>query len=280
MVIETFYEIFFYGVDEMQFTVIGGDKRFEILKRLLISEGHTISLDSHIIILPLPLTRDGVTLNAPLDPETINLSDIIDIADEGDIFFGGLVPPDFTSKINAAGALIFDYNKRDSFAELNAIPTAEGALMIAIEATDFSLYDAECLISGYGKIGKVLANYLKALGAKVTVSARKKADLEYAEKCGINHILTDQIGDYVDKFSIIFNTVPHRIFTPETINMIKSDALYIELASSPYGADFDMLAAAEIRYINAPSLPARVAPVTASKNILNTINEIIREEFL
>lgn len=264
----------------MQFKIIGGDKRFEILKKLLISEGHTLSPDAHIIILPLPLTRDGETLNAPFERGKIALSDIVEAADEGDLFFGGLIPSDFASKIKAAGALIFDYNERDSFAELNAIPTAEGAVSIAVENTDFALFDAECLVSGYGKIGKVLANYLKAMGAKVTVSARKKSDLDYAEKCGLNHILTSEIADHIDKFSIIFNTVPHRIYSDDTVKMMKKDALYIELASAPYGVDFDSLSRAEIRYINAPSLPAKVAPVTAAKNILNTITEIIREEFL
>ena len=264
----------------MQFKIIGGDKRFEILKKLLISSGHTISPDAHIIILPLPLTRDGKSLNAPFERDKISLSDIIEAADEGDVFFGGLIPPDFASKIMATGALIFDYNERDSFAELNAIPTAEGAISIAIENTDFSLFDAECLVSGYGKIGKVLANYLKTMGAKVTVSARKSSDLDYAEKCGLNHILTSEIADHIDKFSIIFNTVPYRIYSDDTVKKIKKDALYIELASTPYGADFSSMSAAEIRYINAPSLPAKIAPVTAAKNILNTINKIIREEFL
>ena len=264
----------------MQFKIIGGDKRFKILKKLLISGGHAISPDAHIIILPLPLTRDGKNLNAPLERDKIALSEIVETADEGDIFLGGLIPPDFASKIKAAGALIFDYNERDSFAELNAIPTAEGAISIAIENTDFALFDAECLISGYGKIGKVLANYLKAMGAKVTVSARKSTDLNYAEKCGLNHILTSEIADHIDKFSIIFNTVPYRIYSDDTVKKIKKEALYIELASAPYGTDFNLLSAAEIRFINAPSLPAKVAPVTAAKNILNTLSEIIREEFL
>ena len=100
----------------MQFKIMGGDKRFEILENLLIENGHMPDDNARFIILPLPLTRDGETLNAPREKHKIKLSDIILAADEGDIFFGGLVPGDFKAKILAAGAVIYDYNALDRFA--------------------------------------------------------------------------------------------------------------------------------------------------------------------
>ncbi len=264
----------------MEFKIIGGDKRFEILESLLVADGHTKSENAHIIILPLPLTRDGETLNAPRQAEAIRLADIILAADEGDIFFGGLIPPDFAAKIEATGALIFDYNASDRFARLNAVPTAEGALAIAINSTDYSLFGASCLVSGYGKIGKVLARYLKALGAEVTVSARKKSDFDLADSEGIGHIHSDDIGRYVSQFELVFNTVPCRIFDGEIISKTKKSALYIELASAPYGIDFDLAKQGDISVINAPSLPAKVAPRTAAENIYKAIFHIIREELI
>ena len=78
----------------MQFKIMGGDKRFEILEDLLIENGHMSDVNAHFIILPLPLTRDGETLNAPRETRKIKLNDIILSAEEGDIFFGGLVPSD------------------------------------------------------------------------------------------------------------------------------------------------------------------------------------------
>ncbi len=263
----------------MRFKIIGGDRRFEILKEILVLSGHTYDPSAHIIILPLPLSRDGRTLNAPACEKEILLSDIIEQADEGDIFLGGLVDSNFAAKLEAAGAVVFDYNARDEFAQMNAVPTAEGAVSIAIENTDYSLFGSNCLVAGYGKIGKVLSSYLKALGASVTVSARKEADFELAKASEVNHIHSDSLADHIDRFTLIFNTVPHRIFDKKVIDRMNQNTLYIELASAPYGIDFDEAKAAGIELINAPSLPAKVAPVTAAKNIKNTIFNILREEF-
>ncbi len=279
MLIRTFCETYFLRWRTVQLKIIGGDKRFEILGNMLIEDGHTLSDNSHIIVLPLPLTRDGENLNAPRENTAIRLSDIILAADEGDVFFGGLIPSDFAAKIRATGAVIYDYNALDRFAALNAVPTAEGAVAIAINNTDYSLNGAKCLVSGYGKIGKVLARYLKALGAEVTVSARKQSDFSIAEKEDIKHIHSGEIGQHIAEFPLIFNTVPHRIFGTDAIKSAAKGTLYIELASSPYGIDFDSANAAGITVINAPSLPARVAPVTAAKNIYKAIFHIIREEF-
>lgn len=264
----------------MQFKILGGDKRFEILKDMLVSSGHTVSDNAHIIILPLPVSRDGENLNAPNESAAIPLSDIVHSADEGDIFFGGMIPPDFAAKLRAAGAVTFDYNAYSRFAKLNAIPTAEGALALAVENTDYSLFGAKCLVSGYGRIGKVLSRYLKALGADVTVSARKQSDFDTADKNGTVHIHSGEIARHIADFPLIFNTVPHRIFGDDAIAAAKKGTLYIELASAPYGVDFARADKAGIRVINAPSLPAKVAPVTAAKNIKDTIFHIMREEFI
>lgn len=263
----------------MQFKIMGGDKRFEILEDLLIENGHMSDVNAHFIILPLPLTRDGETLNAPRETRKIKLNDIILSAEEGDIFFGGLVPSDFKAKIQAEGAVIYDYNALDRFAELNAIPTAEGAIAIAVNSTDYSLCGAKCLISGYGKIGKVLARYLKSLGASVMVSARKKSDFDFAEKENIAYIHSSDIAAHIADYPLIFNTVPCRIFGADVIDLFDKDTLYIELASKPYGIDFELAKAKGVEVINAPSLPAKVAPKTAAKNIYKAIFHIIREEF-
>lgn len=264
----------------MQFRILGGDKRFEILKNMLLSSGHTINDDAHIIILPLPVSRDGETLNAPNESAAILLSEIVHAADEGDIFFGGMIPPEFAAKLRAAGAVTFDYNEYPQFAELNAVPTAEGALALAVENTDYSLFGAKCLVSGYGRIGKILSRYLKSLGAEVTVSARKQSDFDIADKNGTDHIHSGEIARHITDFPLIFNTVPHRIFGNDAIKAAEKGTLYIELASAPYGVDFAEAGKAGIRVINAPSLPAKVAPVTAAKNIKDTIFHIMQEEFI
>ena len=52
--------------------------------------------------------------------------------------------------------------------------TSEAALAILIENTEKTLFGSNILIIGYGRIAKILAEYLKALKANVTVCARKE----------------------------------------------------------------------------------------------------------
>lgn len=63
----------------------------------------------------------------------------------------------------------FDYMKYESFVLKNAFLTAEGAVTLIEENTAYSLYRAEILIIGYGRIGKALHNILKGYGADITV---------------------------------------------------------------------------------------------------------------
>ena len=41
---------------------------------------------------------------------------------------------------------------------LNAIPTAEGAIQIAMEKSLKTVHGSKCLVLGFGRIGKILAN--------------------------------------------------------------------------------------------------------------------------
>lgn len=50
---------------------------------------------------------------------------------------------------------------------MNAVPTAEGAIQIAMEQTDVTLHGLPVLVIGHGRIGSLLARRLAALGAKV-----------------------------------------------------------------------------------------------------------------
>ena len=49
---------------------------------------------------------------------------------------------------------------------------------------------ARCLVTGFGRIGKVLAVMLRGLGADVTVSARKAQDLAWIELFGCRAVQT------------------------------------------------------------------------------------------
>ena len=65
-----------------------------------------------------------------------------------------------------------------------ALPTAEGAVQVAMEELPFTLHSARVLILGFGRVGKLTAHRMGALGAKVTVCAQGYADLAWAAAYG------------------------------------------------------------------------------------------------
>lgn len=285
------------------FTVFGGDKRQLTVARLLSDKGHAVRLwgvdsesdlahgcdlfldwrqavsGSDAIILPLPASRDGITLATTI--ENINLTEIIDYAIKVECkhILGGLIP-DSVMQLNTNEVIIEDYYKSETLQKKNALPSAEGALMIAMEQTDITVFGMNALVCGYGRIGKCLADILSKLGAQVTVAARRNESLNEASALNFETIrLNSGITpcDMSDKrFDVIFNTIPYQIFTNGSIKTAKCKPLYVEIASAPFGIDISAAREAGIEVIFAPSIPAKYAPKTAGVYIFETINEIMR----
>ena len=273
------------------FGIIGGDKRqlycgksaaddgygvyicgFEKCDALLgmdISDIETTVRKSDAVILPLPATKDGVTLNAPLSDKMIQLDALFEIIQNKPVFCGMSLP---FKKEN-----VFDYSTREEFAVANAVPTSEGAIETAMLEYDGTINNSKCLVAGYGRIGRVLSDMLAGLGADVTVSARSLKDIEFIKARGFHAVSTNHIHG---KFDIIFNTVPHMIFNAHILAKTALNALVIDLASMPGGVDFSAAKRLNIKTVHALSLPGKVAPKSSGIIIKNAVYNIIREENL
>ena len=121
---------------------------------------------------------------------------------------------------------------------VNTVPTAEGAIEIAMNETPITIHGSKCLVTGYGKIGKILSKMLCGLGAQTYVEARKYADLAMIEGHGYEPLALSELKSRIGEFDIIFNTIPAMIFDEKILKKVKKDALIIDLASNPGGADF------------------------------------------
>jgi dipicolinate synthase subunit A len=142
------------------------------------------------------------------------------------------------------------------------------------------------LITGYGRISKILARQLSALSADVTIAARKPEDLAWARLSGCRTVNISDAAKFeccLSCFDTVVNTVPHCVFTRERLALLREDCLMLDLASksgvegmdvvskSPYGT------VAGVKVIWALSLPGKVAPVTAGEIIADTIFNVIHE---
>lgn len=233
---------------------------------------------SDYIILPLPITRDGININAPFSSTVIEINKDIFMLLKNKVIFGGIVTS-LLESVKNWGIHIHDYYDREDFILSNALLTAEGAIKVALEESKRTIFGSRILVVGYGRIGKILANLLKNLGSSVTISARNPNDRAWAE---INNLKTIDISnlDSEIQFDIIFNTVPAKILVYKNMKLIRDCNLIIDLASLPGGVDKSDAEKLGMNVVNALGLPGKFFPKSAGKIVVDTIYKIIQEEGL
>ena len=232
------------------------------------------------IILPLPFTKDRLTLNAPLFDEKVEIKDICTLLKKGNIVIGGQLPESFKETLTDTEIEFYDYFLLDELAIFNAIPTAEGVVEILIKNLPITIHSMKCAILGYGRVGKVLAETLKSLGAEVTIFARKERDKAYAFTKGYKFASFPSLKNTEYKFDALINTVPQKVLGRDEMKNISSDCLFIEIASAPFGIDFQAAKEFAFDVIKANSLPGKVAPKTAGEIIGRSILPILENKGL
>lgn len=159
----------------------------------------------------------------------------------------------------------------------NVPPTAEGAVQIAMEELPITLHGARVLVLGFGRLGKLTAHRFAALGARVSIAARKWADLAWGEAYGYAAEHIERLDGFLCGYDLVVNTVPRKVLTAHRLADLRPGCLVIDLASKPGGVDLDAASHLGVRVIWALSLPGKVAPVTSGKIIRDTIYHILNE---
>lgn len=275
---------------EKTIAVLGGDRRMALLSRRMAADGlcvRTWGLESFglaesplpeaagadIVILPVPLTRAG-RLNCVCGAPA--LEDVFAFLRPAQRIFAGGVTPADRAAAAACGLTLTDYLAREELAVRNGVPTAEGALALAMAETDVTLCGTPCLVLGFGRIGKLLSQRLRALGADVTVSARRLDDLAWIDAFGYHGVHTNRLAGTLSSCRVLFNTVPHMVLTDALLAELRPDCVLIELASSP-GFDRAAAQARGLKCIAGGGLPGRTAPETAADAIYHTLKSIWEE---
>ena len=276
--------------------ILGGDRRQLYLARSLREDGSTVFLHgleelegaqefpwlsfeelcdcSQGILLPLPATRDGKTLNAPYGREPIPLDDTFAEKLRGHTVLGGMVEKLRQSSPLWESADLMDYFQREELTIGNAFLTAEAALALAIENWPGGLAGSHCLVTGFGRIGKALCPGLRSLGAWVDCAARKPKDLAGIKALGCQALTYSQISRSYD---LIFNTVPAPVLGEEILHRQSSETLLMELASAPGGIDRDATQRCGLHVLDAPSLPGRFSPKASGELIKEAVYHILDE---
>lgn len=230
-----------------------------------------------IVIFPLPLLGAKGLVNTQQSADTLTMEECLDHIRPGTAVLAGMVPADVHNLAQSREIEVIDYFQREEFAVMNAVPTAEGAVEIAIRELPITLFGSKCLILGSGRISKALARLLVAFGADVTVAARKHSELAWARISGCKAIHMSELGEHLRDVDCLFNTIPAVILGEEKLSRLGRSCLVIDLASKPGGVDFDTARNLGLKTIWALSLPGKSAPYSAAEIILSTIINILGE---
>lgn len=277
--------------------VVGGDLRQAALARLLREDGHGVhayaleraegvtceatlaeTRRADCVILPLPAAGEGGNLNAPLSDWVSPLSEILDALRPGCLVCAGMVRPELRELAAERNLALADYFAREELAVLNAVPTAEGAIQIALKELPITLHSARALILGFGRVGQALAPRLQSLGSRVTVAARRYEQRALAQSMGLYTERVTGLAPWLCAYDLVINTIPAPVLGVEELSALKEGVLVIDLASRPGGVDHRSAEALGVKVIWALSLPGKVAPVTAGGYIRDAVYHIMEEQ--
>lgn len=265
--------------------MIGGDERNSILAELLKKEYivkvysekenlRELLKNSDCVVGGIPFSRDNETINMSGSLEKVSIENLFtNMKDVKKLIAGS-----FSDRIKSLAVRydieLYDFLDDEDFAVYNAIPTAEGAIAIAIEKTKRTINDSNCVVLGYGRIGKCLADLLKGLHANVTVVARKDEDFAWIKAMGYTGKTYSDLEAILPSTDILFNTVPALVIQEE-LNYMRKDSLIIDLASKPGGIDFELAKINEIEAELALGLPGKVAPKSVAEYMFNKVKKVI-----
>ncbi|MCM1525429.1 MAG: dipicolinate synthase subunit DpsA [Ruminococcus sp.] len=285
-----------------KFIIAGGDMRFSALAEQLgkkytvcaaglgdniaesenikvINDPELLDVQGENLILPMPVSGDGITLNAPFAEKTTELSRLTSAVREGGTVFGGRITDNVRSIFAEKGFRVIDYLEREELAVLNARATAEGAVALAVSEQPVTIAGENILILGMGRISKCLVRILSGYGADMTAAARKFSDLAWAEVYGCKAVNISELEDSgaLENADLIFNTVPHVILDRSLLEKCGKNCLIIDLASSPGGIDLQAAGILGLKAIHALSLPGKTAPLSAGRIIGTAIENILKQ---
>ena len=237
-------------------------------------------LDVDVLMLPLPTSLDGVHLSLPLcqSEEKLRMETLFSAAPDK-LWLVGRFGEALRLRADREGICWIDYFENEILQLKNALPTAEGAIEIALRELPVVLDGTKVSVIGFGRIGEVLAQKLKALGAEVTVWARRREVCVRAELLGnsAKWIAGEDSLAFDTNTRVIFNTVPSRLFSRSVLQKLVRECIIIDLASAPGGVDMGAATELGIRALWATALPGKCAPESAGVILGQTVHSILSD---
>ncbi|UJL47695.1 dipicolinate synthase subunit DpsA [Virgibacillus sp. NKC19-16] len=289
-------------INNQKLLIIGGDARYLEVIEKLAAEDATVFLvgfdqisfdDSNVqqanldtvdmsiidaIILPVAGTNTAGEVEATFSDKTISLSeDLFRQTPEHCIVYTGTSNSFLDQAAASTNKKLVRLFARDDMAIYNSIPTAEGALKLAMDELDVTIHGSNVMVLGFGRVGITVARLFDSVGANVSVGVRNSADVARITEMGVKPVQLANLEKKIGDVDICINTIPHPVIDSKIISAMDKSTLLIDLASKPGGTDFEFAEQEGIKTLHALGLPGKTAPKSAGKIIARVLLELLEK---
>lgn len=193
---------------------------------------------SKVILTPIPISKDKKNILSIIKEEDLTIANLIGLLTTDHILYGGCLTNELMEHCDTLGIYYEDFMEQEEVTLFNTIATAEGTIAEAIINSTINLHASSCLILGFGRCARTLAEKLNPLSGSVTIAARSNIALSEARTSSFKALPLKELEDHISEYEFIFNTIPAMILTENLLEATKKDVLIIDIASAPGGVDF------------------------------------------
>ncbi len=261
----------------MKLVVLGGDARMiHLFGRLCLEQGLTAynsPCPADALVLPYLSVKGEEILN-PLGEEKYIFKDVVNQVNPKTVFAGRL-SAEQKEWLKAKKIELCDWFESEALTLKNADLTAEGAAQIV--TSKLPIGGNAHLILGWGRVAKAVAKLFSQIGGNILVCARKEDARAQAESMGFKAYDFSEKSPYFAANTVI-NTVPQLVLGENELKKLKNCKFVLDLASAPYGTDFEAAKKLGILAETAPGIPGKFAPEKAGADMAELVIKALRGE--
>ena len=256
-------------MNDKRWLFIGTDKRLSACSRLMAERGHTCHhAETNAYTKRLGEVITDFSPNHIVFP-ILQMERTLpsELLRNGTRLYTGVASEDWLRSYKEHDFRIESYLQEEQFIWQNARLTAEAFIAEFYSLRKQSVAEKKFYVAGFGKVGKMVAHVLSALGAEVTIIARSAKQL--AEAGALRYSTRLLTSDIVLQESCLVNTIP-----AQWLSAVGNEKFHIfDLASAPGCLK---VARADEYYTILPGLPGIHFPMDAAAALADVLDRMYR----
>ncbi|SFL75568.1 dipicolinate synthase subunit A [Salibacterium qingdaonense] len=231
-----------------------------------------------VVVFPASGIQSGMTVHAPLSASPLKVEEnwLQRLPREARICTG-ISTDEADQLMKKSGRTYTALLEQEETALYNAVPTAEGVLLTAIQNTDETIHGSRVVVLGFGRTGSVIARTFSALGAYVEVGTSDPVEKARAKTYGHFVFHLDETAQALQRKDLCINTIPALLLTKNMLQDVSVRTLIIDIASRPGGTDFSYAAQRKMTALWTPGLPGKTAPKTAGRILGSVLLQLLED---